>query len=118
MQSGFAGCWYVHPVSSYQHLAPRLPKDLREVVLVGNPAYRLHSRWPTNYSRDYVNRVAAAFRQLLPNAKLLLRMNGTADDDFLFVARAAYLIPARGSGFGKAAAFCARRAGATILQPA
>jgi hypothetical protein len=110
------GCYYVNAMSHFTNVSARLAPSIERVIILGNSKYRrLDPR--SNYSEDYVARVIREFERA-PGRRVPLRIerrtNGTVDDDFAYLSRAHTLVPSPGSGFSRAAQFCALRAGAAV----
>ena len=113
-----AGCHYVWPIDHYRRLIKRLDPKINDIVVIGNPEYRRIGAEGHRFTDDYVERVKREFEthKAKFGGRLSIKLNNSADEDFVFMSRASFLAPARGSGFSKAAVFCARSRGSTVYD--
>ena len=111
------GCFYVHPLRFYHDVA--LPREASIALLVGDPYYRRTPSTGARHSLAYRDEVARILRDRGLRVAIPDRREGAAwrepehdaevaDEDLRTLARARWLLPARGGGFDALAVRCAR----------
>lgn len=102
------GCLWVNPLIYYRRV--RIPREVSSVVIVANPCWRVTKN--CSRSREYVNNVANIMRSRRYSVRL--RLNSSADDDFMFMVTGRYFLAGRGR-FSTLMTECAKRNGANVL---
>lgn len=106
------GSVYAQPLNYYENIV--VPPDVKDVVVVASTAY--HSPWEKaaeqDNSRQYIKAISDVFVQ--KGYRVTERLNGDADQAFLFCAQARHFVPS-GGGFSTMAASVVERLGGTVL---
>ena len=101
---------YVKPLAYFDRLMKRLPADVREVTLISGSYKKTKN---PDKSQEYLRRLSGHLMDKGYHVKI--RWNKSADDDFVIICRAQYIIATRG-GFSQLAAMVGDYMGATVLS--
>lgn len=103
-------CYFAYSPCSYESIAPPLP-----AVLFTNASKGVRGVRNNPQSRAYVARVRAAMAR--GGRGVAVHPSRDADDDFLRMLDARYLVPARGGMFAHLLRLAARNFNVTVLAP-